>query len=41
MEAVIADAREVTGVKRTVKADEVFDFSLLQRVNAELQGWRP
>ena len=41
MEAVIADAREVTGVKRTVKTDEVFDFRLLQRVNEELQGWRP
>jgi ABC-type nitrate/sulfonate/bicarbonate transport system substrate-binding protein len=41
MEAVIADAREVTGVKRTVRADEVFDFRLLQRVNEELQGWRP
>jgi ABC-type nitrate/sulfonate/bicarbonate transport system substrate-binding protein len=41
MEAVIADARGVTGVKRTVKTDEVFDFRLLQRVNEELQGWRP
>ncbi len=41
MEAVIADAREVTGVKRAVKTDEVFDFRLLQRVNDELQGWRP
>ena len=41
MEAVIADAREVTGVKRAVKTDEVFDFRLLQRVNEELQGWRP
>lgn len=41
MEAVIAEAREVTGVKRTVKTDEVFDFRLLQRVNEELQGWRP
>jgi ABC-type nitrate/sulfonate/bicarbonate transport system substrate-binding protein len=41
MEAVIADARDVTGVKRTARADEVFDFRLLQRVNEELQGWRP
>ena len=41
MEAVIAEAREMTGVKRTVKTDEVFDFRLLQRVNEELQGWRP
>jgi hypothetical protein len=38
MEAVIADAREVTGVKRTARADEIFDFRLLQRVNEELQG---
>ena len=41
MEAVITDAREVTGIKRTVRPDEVFDFRLLQRVNEELQGWRP
>ena len=41
MEAVITDAREVTGVKRTVRADEVFDFRLLQRVDEEWQGWRP
>jgi ABC-type nitrate/sulfonate/bicarbonate transport system substrate-binding protein len=41
MEAVIADARDVTGVKRSVRTDEVFDFRLMQRVNDELQGWRP
>ena len=41
MEAVIADARELTGVQRTVKTEEVFDFRLLQRVNNELQNWRP
>ena len=41
MEAVIADARDVSGVKRSVKPEEVFDFRLLQRVNEELQGWRP
>jgi hypothetical protein len=41
MEAVIADARDVSGVKRSVKPEEVFDFKLTQRVNEELQGWRP
>ena len=41
MEAVILDAKDVTGVKRSVKIDEVFDFRLMQRVNEELQGWRP
>ena len=41
MEAVIADAREVGGSKRSVKLDEVFDFRVLQMVNEELQGWRP
>ena len=41
MEAVILDAKDVTGVKRSVKIEEVFDFRLMQRVNEELQGWRP
>ena len=41
MEAVILDAKDVTGVKRSVNIDEVFDFRLMQRVNEELQGWRP
>jgi len=41
MEAVIADARDVSGVKRNVKSEEVFDFRLVQRINEELQGWRP
>jgi hypothetical protein len=41
MEAVIADARDVTGIKRNVRPEEVFDFRLTQRVDDELQGWRP
>jgi ABC-type nitrate/sulfonate/bicarbonate transport system substrate-binding protein len=41
MEAVISDAKDVTGIKRSVKIDEVFDFRFMQRVNEELQGWRP
>ena len=41
MESVISDARDVTGVKRSVKPEEVFDFRITQRVNEELQGWRP
>jgi ABC-type nitrate/sulfonate/bicarbonate transport system substrate-binding protein len=41
MEAVIADARDVTGIKRSVRPEEVFDFRLTQRINDELQGWRP
>jgi NitT/TauT family transport system substrate-binding protein len=41
MEAVIADAKDVSGVKRSVRPDEVFDFRLVQRINEELQGWRP
>jgi ABC-type nitrate/sulfonate/bicarbonate transport system substrate-binding protein len=41
MEAVIQESREVAGVKRAVKLDEVFDFRLVQRANDELQNWRP
>ena len=41
MEAVILDAKDVIGIKRNVKIDEVFDFRLVQRVNEEMQDWRP
>ena len=41
MESVIQESRGVAGVKRAVKLDEVFDFRLVQRVNDELQNWRP
>ena len=41
MEAAINEAREASGIKRAVKAEEVFDFRLMQRINDELQGWRP
>jgi ABC-type nitrate/sulfonate/bicarbonate transport system substrate-binding protein len=41
MEAAINEARESSGIKRSVKAEEIFDFRLMQRVNDELQGWRP
>jgi len=41
MEASINEAREASGIKRSVKPEEIFDFRLMQRVNDELQGWRP
>jgi len=41
MEASINEAREASGIKRSVKLEEIFDFRLMQRVNDELQGWRP
>jgi hypothetical protein len=41
MESVIQESREVAGVKRAVKLDEVFDFRLVQRANDELRSWRP
>ena len=41
MESVVQESREVAGVKRAVKLDEVFDFRLVQRANDELQSWRP
>ena len=41
MEAAINEAREASGIKRGVKPEEIFDFRLTQRVNDELQGWKP
>ena len=41
MEAAINEAREASGIKRAVRAEEIFDFRLMQRVNDELKGWRP
>lgn len=41
MEASINEAREASGIKRSVKPEEIFDFRLMLRVNDELQGWRP
>ena len=41
MEASINEAREASGIKRGVKPEEIFDFRLTQRVNDELQGWKP
>jgi len=41
MESVIQESREVAGVKRAIKLDEVFDFRLVQRANDELRSWRP
>ena len=41
MESVIQESREVAGIKRAVKLDEVFDFRLVQRANDELRSWRP
>ena len=40
MESVLQESREVAGVKRAVKLDEVFDFRLVQRANDELRSWR-
>ncbi len=41
METVIADAQALTGTKGPVALDRIFDFSLVERVNDELKGWRP
>ncbi len=41
MEVAMAEARESAGVKRAVKHEEIYDFRLLQKINDELQGWRP
>ena len=41
MESVIRESREVAGVKRAVRLDEVFDFRLVQRANDELRNWQP
>jgi hypothetical protein len=41
VEAAINEARGASGIKRSVKAEDIFDFRLTQRVNDELQGWRP
>lgn len=41
MEVAINEARDGAGIKRAVRHDEIYDFRLIQRVNEELQGWRP
>jgi ABC-type nitrate/sulfonate/bicarbonate transport system substrate-binding protein len=41
MEAAVNDARDGSGIKRSVKIEEIYDFRLMQKVNDELQGWRP
>jgi hypothetical protein len=41
VEAAINEAREASGIKRGVKPEEIFDLRLTQRVNDELQGWKP
>jgi ABC-type nitrate/sulfonate/bicarbonate transport system substrate-binding protein len=41
MESVIQESREVAGVKRAVRLDEVFDFRPVQRANDELRTGGP
>jgi ABC-type nitrate/sulfonate/bicarbonate transport system substrate-binding protein len=41
MEAAVNDTRDGSGIKRSVKIEEIYDFRLMQKVNDELQGWRP
>jgi NitT/TauT family transport system substrate-binding protein len=41
METVIADGSALSNSKKPVRLDEIFDFSLVQRVNEELKSWRP
>jgi ABC-type nitrate/sulfonate/bicarbonate transport system substrate-binding protein len=41
MEIVIADAQALSGAKNPVRLDDIYDFSLVHRVNEELKGWRP
>jgi ABC-type nitrate/sulfonate/bicarbonate transport system substrate-binding protein len=41
METATNEAREGGGIKRNVKPEEIYDFRLMQKVNDELQGWRP
>jgi ABC-type nitrate/sulfonate/bicarbonate transport system substrate-binding protein len=41
MESVIRESRDVVGVKRAVRLEEVFDLRLVQRANDELRNWQP
>jgi len=41
MDVAINEARDGGGIKRAVKHEEIYDFRLMQKVNEELQGWRP
>ena len=40
---LIEDMKKVTGVKRDIRAGEIFDFSLMRRAREDLKasGWRP
>ena len=40
---LIEDMKRVTGVKRDIRAGEIFDFSLTRRARQDLKasGWRP
>lgn len=40
---LIEDMKKVTGVKRDIRAGEIFDFSLMRRAQEDLKasGWRP
>jgi len=40
---LIEDMKKVTGVKRDIRAGEIFDFSLMRRAGQDLKasGWRP
>ena len=42
-ENLIEDMKRVRGVKRDIRAGEIFDFSLMRRAGQDLKasGWRP
>ncbi len=41
METVVADAQALSNSKQPVRLDELFDFSVVRKVNEELKNWRP
>ena len=41
MDTAIHEAREGSGIKRSVRPEEIFDFRLVKQVNDELAGWQP
>jgi ABC-type nitrate/sulfonate/bicarbonate transport system substrate-binding protein len=41
METVVADAQALSATKRPVNLNDIFDFSLVRKVDEDLKGWRP
>jgi hypothetical protein len=41
METVVADAQALSATKRPVNLNDIFDFSLVRKVDEDLKEWRP